>query len=342
MFLLRQDDGSALKQAPGTGVSHSHQAQAPGTGTSAKLRGADRSAQMDEGSYWARVRRVAAMMDMRTALVTDAQLADALHVLAAHEDRARGGRAREPGGGLLGEKRLPEAGRREGEARGLAEVSSMQGELEEQQHRLLLQRQQLRGGGGDEEQRVEEEEGEDEEVAAARKIKDAVLHPGGCSMAASGSSSYSSLERTYNSLHYYANRNASNEESPRRVLEAYLGATASSVGAAVGLNAWIDRAPPGAKWAAPLLENVVVPGEDERRRGRESLEQTQTFVKKPWLKTPALMGMIGISIQVCVPLFFGIFRQQASVEVHKLEAHLHDAKDKFGRPIDRVTYNKGI
>lgn len=58
------------------------------------------------------------------------------------------------------------------------------------------------------------------------------------------------LNQTYNCLHYYANRNASNEESMRKILEAYVGATASSVGAAVGLHSLLDKVHPGNRWYA--------------------------------------------------------------------------------------------
>lgn len=36
---------------------------------------------MDEGSYWARVQRVAQMMDIRTAFVTDTQLTSAVDLV---------------------------------------------------------------------------------------------------------------------------------------------------------------------------------------------------------------------------------------------------------------------
>lgn len=57
------------------------------------------------------------------------------------------------------------------------------------------------------------------------------------------------LNQTYNALHYRANRNASNEEEGWEVLQAYVGATASSVAAAVSVEHYTSRAPPTAKWA---------------------------------------------------------------------------------------------
>ncbi|RHZ39923.1 hypothetical protein DYB28_007865, partial [Aphanomyces astaci] len=39
------------------------------------------------------------------------------------------------------------------------------------------------------------------------------------------------LNQTYNALHYYANRNATNEDTSNQRIAAYVGATASSVAA---------------------------------------------------------------------------------------------------------------
>jgi hypothetical protein len=66
------------------------------------------------------------------------------------------------------------------------------------------------------------------------------------------------LNQTYNALHYRANRNASTavaegsssgESESVALLQAYVGATLSSVGAALGVERWAARAPPGAAWA---------------------------------------------------------------------------------------------
>lgn len=114
---------------------------------------------------------------------------------------------------------------------------------------------------------------EPEQLEAARRIKDAVVHPDTgekiflplrlsfiipCNLvldtlmlSARGLTQNVAaqwLNQTYNCLHYYANRNASNEESVRKIVEAYAGATASSVGAAVGLHSLLDKVPPGRRW----------------------------------------------------------------------------------------------
>ena len=58
------------------------------------------------------------------------------------------------------------------------------------------------------------------------------------------------LNQTYNALHYRANRNATAAaEGNWQIAQAYVGATASSVAAALGVERWAARAPPGAAWA---------------------------------------------------------------------------------------------
>lgn len=164
----------------------------------------------DEGTYWARVRRILGMMDIRTALVPDAQVDAAVALLAAAaEEPSPSASAAEP--------------------------------AEEAQQQL----------------------------AWARRVRDAAVHPDTgdkiprplrlcfivpCNLvldtlmlSARGRAPTVAaqwLNQSYNSLHYYANRNASNFEGARRTAEAYVGATASAVGAAVGLNGLLDRAPP--------------------------------------------------------------------------------------------------
>lgn len=65
-------------------------------------------------------------------------------------------------------------------------------------------------------------------------------------------------------------------------------------------------------------------------------------MRNRWMKTPALMAMIGVGIQVFVPLFFGMFKQQATADVHTLEAHFHGMRNSEGSVVERVRYNKGI
>ena len=57
------------------------------------------------------------------------------------------------------------------------------------------------------------------------------------------------------------------------------------------------------------------------------------------LRTAALMAMVAVSIQVSVPLTFGLFRQSASVPAGWLEERVAAAA---GGPDARVVYNKGL
>ncbi|KAG0581386.1 hypothetical protein KC19_4G247300 [Ceratodon purpureus] len=313
---------------------------------------------MDEGTYWARVQRIFNMMDIRTAFVTDAQVDQALQLLKANEGKGVPDPAVSP-----------------------------------------------------------------EQLEVARKIKDAVVHPDTgekiflplrlsfiipCNLvldtlmiSARGLKQNVAaqwLNQTYNCLHYYANRNASNQEGVRKIFEAYVGATASSVGAAVGLHAVLDKVPPGNRWAgiarrlvpfcavasADVL-NLGITRRDEFLEGikvfddngdvigqsrlagvravsactagrifaaapilvipplvMHRLERTVFYTKHPALRIPTLMAMVGASIQISVPLSFGIFKQQASVSVAKLEDSFHNRVNRFGQPVTQVFYNKGV
>ncbi len=74
----------------------------------------------------------------------------------------------------------------------------------------------------------------------------------------------------------------------------------------------------------------------------DRLERAQFYIKRPYLRLPTLIAMLGASIQISVPLCFGIFKQQASVDVEKLESSFHNRVDRFGQPINQVSFNKGI
>jgi hypothetical protein len=72
------------------------------------------------------------------------------------------------------------------------------------------------------------------------------------------------------------------------------------------------------------------------------LERTAFYMRHPALRIPTLMAMVGASIQISVPLCFGIFKQQASVSVAKLEDSFHNRVNRFGQPVTQVFYNKGV
>jgi hypothetical protein len=179
------------------------------------------------------------------------------------------------------------------------------------------------------------------------------------------------LNQTYNALHYRANRNASNEEEGWEVAQAYLGATASSVAAAVTMEHYTSRAPPTSTWA-PILRRlgplaavaaadvlnvglmrrkeythgVHVRTEDGTVVGKSKVAGSlavsaciagRVFAARPLVGTAALMAMVGMAIQVSVPLTFGLFKQTASVPAEWLEPELAALA-----PGKRLFYNKGI
>ncbi|KAE9019312.1 hypothetical protein PR003_g4666 [Phytophthora rubi] len=100
------------------------------------------------------------------------------------------------------------------------------------------------------------------------------------------------LNQTYNALHYYANRNASNEDTAQQRLAAYVGATASSVGASLGVRRLASRMT-DAKWtpavarmgpfaavAAADLLNLAVMRQSEYLKGVHVYDENGDHVGK--------------------------------------------------------------
>ncbi|TMW63085.1 hypothetical protein Poli38472_005703 [Pythium oligandrum] len=262
-----------------------------------------------------------------------------------------------------------------------------------------------------------------DEYARALKIKHAIVHPDtgeavftplrvsmivpmnvmvDCGMLLANSTKTTILaqwlNQTYNALHYYANRNASNEDTAEQRLVAYIGATASSVAGSLGIRRWAKHmrnvkwapivarmGPFGAVAAADLL-NLAVMRQSEYLKGvnvydengdsigkskrcgafavssciagrifaaapilivppliMRKLEPKPWMVKRPWLKLPILLTLVGTAIQFSVPLTFGLFRQTAQVPVHYLEPEFRGVqRRRDGESVQIVTYNKGI
>lgn len=100
------------------------------------------------------------------------------------------------------------------------------------------------------------------------------------------------LNQTYNALHYYANRNASNEDTAEQRLVAYVGATASSVGASLGIrrlasrmtdSKWapaVARMGPFAAVAAADLLNMAVMRQSEYLKGVHVYDENGDYVGK--------------------------------------------------------------
>lgn len=100
------------------------------------------------------------------------------------------------------------------------------------------------------------------------------------------------LNQTYNALHYYANRNASNEDTAEQRLVAYVGATASSVAASLGIRRWartmqnarwqpvVARMGPFAAVAAADLLNLSVMRQSEYLKGVDVYDENGDCVGK--------------------------------------------------------------
>ncbi|XXQ35697.1 Sideroflexin protein [Plasmodiophora brassicae] len=73
-----------------------------------------------------------------------------------------------------------------------------------------------------------------------------------------------------------------------------------------------------------------------------ALDRTEWFKRHPRWRIPVLVGMVGVAIQVSVPLVFALFQQKASIDVGYLEGEFSGRCHADGSPVDRVHYNKGI
>jgi len=111
------------------------------------------------------------------------------------------------------------------------------------------------------------------------------------------------LNQTYNALHYYANRNASNTQTTNERLTAYLGATVSSVSVAVYLQSLGEKALPGsligtlAKRLAPFsavaaadILNLSLMRKNEFLEGVDVFDPSGDFLGKS-----RIAGLMGVS-----------------------------------------------
>ncbi|DAZ94473.1 TPA: hypothetical protein N0F65_003509, partial [Lagenidium giganteum] len=100
------------------------------------------------------------------------------------------------------------------------------------------------------------------------------------------------MNQTYNALHYYANRNASNEDSAEQRIAAYIAATASSVAASLGIRRWaktirsptiapvVARMGPFAAVAAADLLNLAIMRQSEYTKGVHVYDENGDWVGK--------------------------------------------------------------
>ncbi|RHY96045.1 hypothetical protein DYB37_013791 [Aphanomyces astaci] len=166
------------------------------------------------------------------------------------------------------------------------------------------------------------------------------------------------LNQTYNALHYYANRNATNEDTSNQRIAAYVGATASSVAASSEFRRGVNIYDEQGEWvglsklcgvyavssciggrilaAAPILMGPPLI--------MQLLEARTTLFHghRRRFRVPATLFLVGLLIQTSVPLTFGLFRQSAQVDTQYIETEFQGRVHANGHQIRTVTYNKGI
>ncbi len=72
------------------------------------------------------------------------------------------------------------------------------------------------------------------------------------------------------------------------------------------------------------------------------LELAPFYVPTPYFRPPTFIATLGASVQIRVPLCFHPFEHPTYVDVVKFEYSFHDRVDRFGQPINRVSFNEGI
>ena len=60
------------------------------------------------------------------------------------------------------------------------------------------------------------------------------------------------------------------------------------------------------------------------------------------VQTLANLALISVTMFSALPFALGIFPQRQAIHLNKLEPELHDKKDKDGKPIEKVYFNRGI
>jgi tricarboxylate carrier len=72
------------------------------------------------------------------------------------------------------------------------------------------------------------------------------------------------------------------------------------------------------------------------------VEKTAFVKRRPKLVTPLNLFFITGMLFAALPVAIAVFPQNAAISAHKLEPHYHNLKDREGRPITTVYYNKGL
>ncbi|KAL7750020.1 Sideroflexin FSF1 [Sorochytrium milnesiophthora] len=72
------------------------------------------------------------------------------------------------------------------------------------------------------------------------------------------------------------------------------------------------------------------------------LERTAFFRQRPRMLVPVNLGVIAASLMTALPCAIGLFPQQASIDVDKLESEFQQRQGSDGQELRRVYYNKGL
>lgn len=72
------------------------------------------------------------------------------------------------------------------------------------------------------------------------------------------------------------------------------------------------------------------------------LESTQLFRNNPRLAPIANVAVVTGCLWAALPMAIAIFPQYVEMPAKKLEPQFHNLKDKSGKPIETVVFNRGL
>jgi len=72
------------------------------------------------------------------------------------------------------------------------------------------------------------------------------------------------------------------------------------------------------------------------------LDRRSFFKANKRARTFAEIAVVTASLWVALPAAIGLFPQTSSVSVKELEPRFQNLKNKFGRPIENLYFNKGL
>lgn len=72
------------------------------------------------------------------------------------------------------------------------------------------------------------------------------------------------------------------------------------------------------------------------------LQKTKFVQQRPKLVVPLNFGLIALSLMTALPAAIAVFPQVGELETSQMEKEFQNLKDKTGKPINKLYFNKGL